>query len=328
MRLATFNLENLGAEPAGAPALEETLAALRPQVVGLEADILCLQEVNAQRPLGGGARRLLVLEKLLAGTPYETYHVAATRGTSGQGLADVHNLVTLSRWPIAVSESHWHDLVSPPRYRAATAHPPDSAHRDIRWDRPFLHCRVEHPLGASLHILNLHLRAPLAAPVAGQKSGASTWRSVGGWAEGFYIAGLKRSGQALEARLLIEQLFDRDSDALIAVCGDCNAGLRETPLTILLGDMEGSNSAGLATRRLTPAEKNVAPARRYSLIHGGQKLMLDHILVSQGLLEHLERVDLRNRNLPDEVEISEADPVSRHAALVAQFDLARTGSGG
>ena len=88
VRLATFNLENLGAEPAGAPALEETLDDLRPQIVGLEADILCLQEVNAQRPLGGGARRLLALEKLLAGTPYETYHLAATRGTSGRGLAD------------------------------------------------------------------------------------------------------------------------------------------------------------------------------------------------------------------------------------------------
>ena len=56
--------------------------------------------------------------------------------------------------------------------------------------------------------------------------------------------------------------------------------------------------------------------------------MLDHILVSQGLLERLERVDLLNCGIPDEVEIPEADPVSRHAALVAQFDMARTGSRG
>jgi endonuclease/exonuclease/phosphatase family metal-dependent hydrolase len=328
VRLATFNLENLGAEPAGAPALEETLDALRPQVVGLEADILCLQEVNAQRPLGGGARRLLALEKLLAGTPYETYHLAATRGTSGRGLADVHNLVTLSRWPIAISESHWHDLVSPPSYRPTTADPPDQAPREIRWDRPFLHCEVDHPVGAPIHVVNLHLRAPLAAPVAGQKSDASTWRSVGGWAEGFYIAALKRSGQALEARLLIEKLFNRDDGALIAVCGDCNAGLRETPLMILLGDMEDMDPDGLAARRLTPVERNVAPARRYSLIHGGKKLMLDHILISQGLLERLECVDLQNRGLPDEVEIPEADTVSHHAALIAQFDMARTGSRG
>jgi endonuclease/exonuclease/phosphatase family metal-dependent hydrolase len=328
VRLATFNLESLGAEPAGAPTLKETLDTLRPQIVGLEADILCLQEVNAQRPPGGGDRRLLALEQLLTGTPYETYHLAATRGTSGRGLADVHNLVTLSRWPIATSTSYWHDLVSPPRYRAATAHPADRAPLEIRWDRPFLHCQVDHPVGTSIHVVNLHLRAPLAAPVAGQKSSASTWRSVGGWAEGFYIAGLKRSGQALEARLLVEKLFDRNGGALIAICGDCNAGLRETPLMILQGEIEDMNHADLAARRLTPVERNIAPARRYSLLHGGKKLMLDHILISQGLLKCLERVDLQNRGLPDEVEISEADPVSRHAALVAQFDMAQAGSCG
>lgn len=321
MRLATFNLENLGDEPAGAAALEETLNFLRRQMVALEADIFCLQEVNSQHPPEGGARRLLALEKLLAGTPYADYHMAATRGTGGKGFVDVHNLVTLSRWPITISSSHWHDFVSPPRYSPATARPSAAAAAEVRWDRPFLHCQVAHPGGAPVHVVNLHLRAPVAAFVAGQKSNPSTWRSVGGWAEGLYIAVLKRSGQALEARLLIEKLFDGDGDALIAVCGDCNADMREVPLKILQGEMDGMGEPGLSERRLIPVESKIAPDRRYSLIHGGEKLMLDHILVSPRLLACLAEVDLRNRAIPDEVEIAEEDPVPRHAALVARFDM-------
>ena len=49
MRLATFNLENLDDAPDGAPPLAERLRILRPQLERLAADVLCLQEVNAQR---------------------------------------------------------------------------------------------------------------------------------------------------------------------------------------------------------------------------------------------------------------------------------------
>src|SRR3546814_9423539 len=81
--------------------------------------------------------------------------------------------------------------------------------------------------GATLHVLNLHLRSPLASPIPGQKLSAGSWRSLAGWAEGYFAATLKRSGQALEARLRVEQIFDSEPAALIAVCGDLNAGRSE-----------------------------------------------------------------------------------------------------
>jgi endonuclease/exonuclease/phosphatase family metal-dependent hydrolase len=69
LRVATFNLENLDDEPGKKPTLEERIAVMRPQLVRLDADILCLQEVNGQEE-EGHPRRLLALDQLLTGTPY------------------------------------------------------------------------------------------------------------------------------------------------------------------------------------------------------------------------------------------------------------------
>ena len=68
-RIATFNLENLDDRPGLVPTIEERIRVLRPQLLRLEADILCLQEVNAQEAKGEDRRRLAALGKLLARTP-------------------------------------------------------------------------------------------------------------------------------------------------------------------------------------------------------------------------------------------------------------------
>jgi endonuclease/exonuclease/phosphatase family metal-dependent hydrolase len=67
-RIATFNLENLGDPSGDGTALEHRIAALRPQLLRLDADILCLQEVNAQQEPGHG-RSLRALDALLQETP-------------------------------------------------------------------------------------------------------------------------------------------------------------------------------------------------------------------------------------------------------------------
>ena len=48
LRIATFNLENLDDRPDLDPPLEARIAVLRPQLLRLKADILCLQEVDGQ----------------------------------------------------------------------------------------------------------------------------------------------------------------------------------------------------------------------------------------------------------------------------------------
>ena len=41
------------------------------------------------------------------------------------------------------------------------------------------------------------------------------------------MAAMKRSGQALEARLTVDAIFDAEPEALIAVAGDFNAEAAE-----------------------------------------------------------------------------------------------------
>lgn len=329
LRIATFNLESLDDRPDLAPPFAARAAVLRPLLVRLEADVLCLQEVNGQRPPGGGPRRLLALDRLLEGTPYAGFERAVSSRVSGpepergaeRGVDAVHNLVILSRHPIRASRELRHRLVGPPLYRPATARPPAEAAQALEWDRPILYAEVAPPGDRAVHVVNLHLRAPLAAPVAGQKVDSLTWRSVSGWAEGFFLATVKRAGQALEARLLVDQLFDADPRALIAVCGDFNAEERQSPLRTVRGDVEDTGNPRLAARALAPLERTLPESRRFSVLHGGRRQMLDHVLVSPALLALTRDLEVCNEGLPDEV--SDSGPQSHHAPVVATFELDR-----
>jgi endonuclease/exonuclease/phosphatase family metal-dependent hydrolase len=321
-RIATFNLENLGDSVGDEPALEHRIAALRPQLLRLDADILCLQEVNAQEVPGHG-RSLRALDALLQATPYAGYERAVTTSASGGKPRDVQNLVILSRYPVTQSREYLNDLVPGPDYRPVCAEPRGAA-APISWERPILHVTVALAGAAPLHVINLHLRAPLPSFIPGQKLEAFVWKSVGAWAEGMFIAEIKRTGQALEARLLIDRLFDANPRASIAVLGDFNADGREAPLKILRGDVDETGNAALANRVLTPLELSLPADRRFSVLHYGHPLMLDHIMVSQSLLGRFRRAEIHNELLTDELLAFFArrrDAGSFHAPVVAEFTL-------
>lgn len=324
MRIATFNLEDLGGDKQSLDDINARIEALRPQMLRLGADIICLQEVNAKRQKAGVKRGLYAFDRLIEGTPYAPFSWVATSFGEEKQFADKHNLVILSRWPIVEVEQLSNDLISAPTYRSATADPPPGKPAAVEWDRPLLHAAIELGDGRLLHIVNLHLRAPLAVPVEGQKTGAFSWKTTSGWAEGFYLASMKRSGQALETRLLIDGIFDREKDALIMVCGDFNADVRETPTRILCGDIEDTGNGDLAKRMLVPLERRLPESRRYSVIHRGRKHMLDHMLVSRALLAGFQKLDVHNEALGDELVAYAAvgnSPYSYHAPIVAEFNL-------
>ena len=327
MRLASFNLENLDDEAAGAPPFVERIAVLRPQLQRLDADVLCLQEVDAQRDRKGSQRRFRALDRLLESMAYASFHrVGSGRREGGEPMSK-HNLVILSRWPIVASRQLHHDLVPPASYRPVTAEPAASEAEPVLWDRPILQASVGLPDGRRLEVVNLHLRAPLAAPIAGQKLGAFAWKSVPAWAEGFFLASLKRCGQALEGRRLVDQIFDADPEALIAVCGDFNAEAQETPLRIVRGDLEDTGNGALAARSLVPLERALPESQRFSVLHQGRRLMLDHMLVSRSLLAFHQAIEVHNEALGDELvayATGNQSPESFHAPLVATFRLPRS----
>ena len=324
LRIATFNLENLDDRAGAAPTLDQRIAVLRPMLARLEADVLCLQEVNAQATAKGRPRHFRALDALLAGTPYAGYDRVGTVGRNGHGPSDVHNLVILSRAPIRASRQLWHDLVGPPSYRLATAEPAATAAEPVGWDRPVLEAEIDLGLARPLHVLNVHLRAPLAAFVPGQKVGPFAWRSAAGWAEGFFLAAIKRAGQALEARLAVDRLFDADAEALVVVAGDCNAEARETALRLLSADTEDTGNGALASRMLIAVERGMPEDRRYTVLHNGRHIMLDHLLVSRPLMAWFRHVEIHNEALGDELVAYasvDASPESYHAPVVAEFTL-------
>lgn len=328
MRIATFNVDSLDMGPDARIPLSDRIPILRPQLERMRADIVCLQEINgqhgSQHGSGQGPRMLLALDALLEGTPYQTYARAMTTAPGRAGAADVHNLVTLSRWPIKESRSIRNDLVPPLHHRALTAIPPDPQPHDVAFERPILLTEIEIAPHEVLSVINVHFRAPLAAPVAGQKESAFVWKTVSGWAEGYALAAWKRTAQALEARLLVDSLMDADPTRLIAVAGDFNAEDNETPLKILIGAEEDTGNGLLAQRALVVLDRGLAGDRRFSTLHHGRALMLDHILASHALLARLKGIEIHNEALGDEIVSFgklRQEVGSFHAALVAEFDI-------
>ena len=117
-------------------------------------------------------------------------------------------------------------------------------------------------------------------------------------------------------------MLDAEARALIAVCGDLNAGPDETPLRILRADPADTGSRPLADRALVPVEGPQVPEQHFSLRRGARRVMFDHILVSRSLAPWCRRAVIDNAGLPDETAPDAASqPESFHAPVVAEFAL-------
>lgn len=318
MRIATFNLENLDLRLDEAAVFDRRAAVLRPQLERAAADVFCLQEVNAQKIDRHGPRTLAALDRLLAGSQYEKYHLAHTVRPKGTGPMDIHNLVILSERPILETRQVHHDLVpawtwTPPPTSSATSRPVK-----ISWDRPVLYVRIDIGGDRPLHILNLHLRASRAAPISDRMVKGSH-QSTSIWAEGFFLAAQKQIGQALEVRLLVDRLFEADPLANILVCGDMNAGEHEVPIRLLCAACDDTGMPDLEVRALVPLESQLPQALRYSVLHAGRPLMLDHLLASQAMARRCVGINVFNEELADEAYASKKVAGSLHAVLVADF---------
>jgi len=323
LRIATFNLENLDDGPGIEPTLANRIRIMRPQLQRLRADILCFQEVNSQQ--AAGSRTLAALDQLLAGTPYAGFHRETTLTTGGQ-LYDVRNLVTASKFPFAAPAQLVRDSSGPrPSYQMMTASPPDSSANPVEWERPMLYTQISIGPGVTLHLISVHLKSKLASKIPGQKIDNFTWKTVSAWAEGSFISSMKRVGQALQARLLIDQIFDtQGEDALIAICGDFNAEPDEVPIQAICGPVEETGNPAHGPRVMVPCEREIPESSRYTLLHLGRGAMLDHIIVSRPVLRFFRGAEIHNEALPDESGAFRQDvkfPESDHAPVVADFDL-------
>lgn len=326
MRIATFNVENLDdTTDSSNPSLAVRAPILRTTLDRLRADILCLQEVHGQElpdhSAGHPSRNLAALDFVLDTTPYAAFERAHTV-TSDDVPYDKRNLVVLSRFPISAVHQYRNDYIAELLYRKVTAHPAEPDAKALGWERPILHVTLAHPQIGTLHIINLHLKSRLATTIPGQKVNNYTWRSAAGWAEGYFLSSVKRVGQALEARMLIDTLFDADPAANILVCGDFNSEPGEVPVEAIAGRVENSGNPDLRGRVLIPCSLAIPDSVRFSHYHYGRGNLLDHMLISQSLLPRFQRARICNENLHDESLPFMSDvkyPESDHAPFVAEF---------
>ena len=329
LRIATFNLENLDDKPDEEPSLQERIPLMRPQLTRLAADVLCLQEVHGQKE-DDEPRRLLALEQLLERTPYAAYHVAHTKTQGGEAFEE-RNLVVLSRREILGQEQYMNRFCPAPLYKKVTADPQPAEPEPIGWERPILHVRIGLEGDKTLHVFNVHLKSKAPTDIVGQnkdvpdpKPPPFAWRTAYGWAEGFFVSSMKRVGQALEARIIVDKLFDQDPSALIVVCGDFNADSGDVPVQAIRGDVENTGNPALSRRVLVPCEHSIPESARYSYLYHGKREMIDHLLVSRNLLEFYGGSQIHNELLHDESASFAVDkkyPESDHAPVLAQFDL-------
>jgi len=322
MRIATFNLENFDDEPGMQPDLAIRIQIMRPQLERIQADILCLQEVHSQKQ--NDIRTLDALKVLLTGTAYETFNQCTTLTTANE-LYHERNIVIVSRYPILETTIIRDSSMARPSYQMATADPPDDQANPIGWERPILYAQLSLGQNVILHLLNMHLKSKIASNIPGGKIDTYTWRSVSAWAEGSFISSMKRMAQAVQARLIIDQIFDNHGEeSLISVCGDFNANSEEVPVKTICGHVEETGNPAHAPRVLVPCERNIPESSRYSLLHLGKGEMLDHIIVSRNLLRFFDHAEIHNEILPDESGAFRTDPKfpeSDHAPVVAEFNI-------
>jgi endonuclease/exonuclease/phosphatase family metal-dependent hydrolase len=318
VRLATFNIENLGRRGGDALTIEARRPTLQAQLARLDADILCLQEINAQEAKPGPARRLTDLDAVLTGTAYAAFHHACTLRKSGVGPLDIHNLVTLSRWPIRHTRQLWNDLFEAPTYRRASG---ESA--TVPWDRPILQCDVDFGgrADASCHQPS---SAGAARGVHCRRETAFRRMEVGpGLGRRRLHHGGERAGQGLEVRVAVDRIFDADAEALIAVAGDFNAATREVPVRIVRGDPMETGNPALAPRALVSLADAIGKDA-FTVVHGERRFMLDHILASRALALACRKIAVDNAALLDDTEteaLAARRPGSYHAPVVAEFEL-------
>lgn len=324
-RIATFNLQNFrvpdpeDVENGEAPSLEKRIRVLRPRLRRLEADILCLQEVFSQETESG--RTFDAINRLFEGTRYSSYSIHSTETTGGQPYLE-RNLLIVSRPEVTALNQYRYDKIEAPRYDAVTDE--EGGTEEIDAGRPFLHAEIELDSGRSLHVINVHLKSRAPTDIPSQKEGPYTWASAAGWAEGYYLSSMKRVGQALEVRFLLDELFKEKEDPNVVVAGDFNAPPGEVPVEAIIGRVRDTGNSELVEETLVPLENSIPEPSRYTFLYHGEKRLLDHMLISRPLVEHYRDASIHNEILHDEslaFSFNTKFPASDHAPFVGKFDF-------
>jgi endonuclease/exonuclease/phosphatase family metal-dependent hydrolase len=300
LSLATFNVKDLFE-----PRIEAKLDFIAATIAKCDADVVGLQEIGPPA----------LLEAVLDRLP----HVGgAKRGGYGEplvGTADARGIrcAVVSRLPLVHREVHTADALPFPRFY--TTDPAPFGTR-IPLRRGIVHARVEAAGVGEVDVLVGHFKSSRPVPArdgGGREQPAGTARARG---EGTVRGLVWRIAEALFVRGLADAvLAARGADAHVAVLGDLNDLPDSTALRVLRGD---------GPEELLDCAARVDPAARYSTLHDGRRIQIDHALATRGLHGKLTSAEFLNAQLRQHDPVlpgSTAPPTidSDHAPLVARF---------
>jgi endonuclease/exonuclease/phosphatase family metal-dependent hydrolase len=307
LTLATLNVKNLlePAADAGAPEralLADKVAWIARTLRDCDADVVGLQEIGPPE----------LLASVLAEAPLEKsgYREPILGTADARGI----RCALLSRLPVVDARVHTAEALSFPVYRAGDP-PPFGSRIPLR--RGFVHARLQAPgLGPvdALDVIVVHFKSP--RPVALRDAAGLEIEPVNARAraEGVLRGLVWRAAEALHARGIVDELLAADPRALVAVMGDLN-DVPDSPVArALQADGDGSL---LDCATIVPIEE------RFSAIHAGRRIQIDHVLASAPLYARLRSARFLNGALrehvfpPDGNEPPTVD--SDHAPLVVRF---------
>lgn len=302
LRIATYNMLDFFEPAPELPAtfLEEKVAFAANALRRADADVVALQEV------GSDALALRLARTELAALGYE-HVVFAPPDRRG-----IRNAI-LSRLPVL--ETHVHAAASLGFPRFVETDPEPFGER-IPLRRPLVQVRVSSQLGP-LDVITLHFKSKLGRAMQTEAGEELLDMTARGFAEAQLRSLVLRSAEALFVRGLIDGLLGDGHDKLV-VLGDFNDTIDSLPVQIVLGTGRDLDPSLV----LSPAAARVPEERRFSARHGSRAQLIDHILVSAGLAQHLEGCEIFNEALRDHGPYDPNAPPavdSDHAVVLATF---------
>jgi endonuclease/exonuclease/phosphatase family metal-dependent hydrolase len=302
LRIATFNIKDffLPRSDAERSVAVAKFANITANIRRARADVVALQEVGEEQQLDR-------LVKDLADVGY---------GSPVVGTADKRGIrcAILSRIPVLWSQVHTAKSLPFPRFIEGDAEPFASR---IPLRRGVVHVRVEARGLGEIDVLTAHFKSNLPVPlrtVDGRDIEDTTPR---GRAESALRSLVQRAAEAIYVRGLVDDVLRALPDHAVCVLGDLNDHIDSLPVRIVRGLGEPSAKDMLRScAELLPAE------RRYSCLHGNDKTLIDHILMTEQLFRAAKSFEIYNEALRyhgPHVEPTPPTEDSDHALCVAEL---------
>jgi endonuclease/exonuclease/phosphatase family metal-dependent hydrolase len=295
--VATFNLKDFFPEPRD--AFEAKVAWTADMLRRIDADVVAMQEVGPEETLDALVARL--------GGGYSERVV---------GSADARGIrcALLSRVRVVRSAVRTSDALPFPRFVVGDP-APFGARLPLR--RGVVHARVDAGALGEIDLFVAHFKSRRAVPLRDAEGNALWGVTPLARAESEVRSMVWRSAEALFVRTLVDDAIAAEPDAKVVVAGDLNDVAGSATLSVVQGRADAPGA-------LASCADVVPPAERFSLVHRGDRMALDHLLVTAALRARLSSASFVNGALREHPSVpgdGNAAPTvdSDHAPFVARF---------